>query len=260
MLAVISPAKTLDYESSCPPHRPSRPQFLDEAAELIAVLRKKTRPQLQSLMKISENLASLNFERYKSWSPPFAEDNARAALLAFKGDVYTGFDLQSYGREDFAFAQKHLRILSGLYGVLRPMDLMQPYRLEMGTPLKTDRGENLYEFWGDRITRALNSAFKGSGSDALVNLASKEYFSAVRPDKLKGEVITPVFKEKKNDDYRVVALYAKKARGAMCDFMIRNRVTAPAGLRDFDVGGYRYNPKLSDGNNWVFTRDKVPRA
>ena len=260
MLAVISPAKTLDYESDCPPHNPTQPAFLDEASELIGVLRKKSRPQLRTLMGISENLADENFQRYKSWSRPFDEDNARAALLAFKGDVYTGFDLGSYGKRDFNFAQKHLRILSGLYGVLRPLDLMQPYRLEMGTKLKTKGGSNLYEFWGEQIAENIQNALGSSGSNTLVNLASKEYFSSIRRDSLETTIITPDFKDKKGDGYRIISFWAKKARGSMCEFMIRNRITEAEGLKDFAVDGYRFNSKLSKGNNWIFTRDKAPNA
>lgn len=260
MLAVISPAKTLDYESDCPSHRSTQPEFLDEAEELIGVLKKKSRPQLRDLMSISENLADENYARYKSWSRPFDEDNARAALLAFKGDVYTGFDLSSYGKTDFSFAQKHLRILSGLYGVLRPLDLMQPYRLEMGTKLKTSEGDDLYEFWGEKIAKNIQKGLKASGSKALVNLASKEYFKSIQKDALDAEIFTPDFKDKKNGEYRIVSFWAKKARGAMCEFMIRNRVEDPEGLKDFTTDGYRFNKKLSEGNNWIFTRDKAPNA
>jgi len=260
MLAVISPAKTLDFESSLPAHEPTQPQFLDDAAELISVLRKRTRPQLRELMDISEDLADLNFRRYREWAPPFDEDNARAALLAFKGDVYTGFELDSYGPDDFRFAQDHLRILSGLYGVLRPLDLIQPYRLEMGTKLRTDRGKDLYEFWGDRITKALDEACSESGSKRLVNLASNEYFSAVQPHRLGTEIVTPQFKDLKKGVYKVISFYAKRARGMMCDFMVRHRVDDPEGLKGFDGGGYRFNGELSEGNQWVFTRDEAPAS
>ncbi len=256
MLAVISPAKTLDFETTCPPHQVSQPQFMDEAETLISVLKKQSRPQLQELMGISEKLADLNFQRFKEWSRPFTEDNARAALLAFKGDVYTGFSLNQYGLEDFQFVQKHLRILSGLYGVLRPMDLIQPYRLEMGSKLKTSRGANLYEFWGKQITDSINSAFRASGSKTLINLASQEYFSSIQVDKLEGEIITPIFKDRKNGDYKIISFYAKKARGMMCDFMTLERITEPSGLKDFKNGGYSFNISLSEGSSWVFTREE----
>ncbi len=211
-------------------------------------------------MGISETLADENYSRYQAWSRPFDEDNARAALLAFKGDVYTDFDLNSYGKRDFSFAQKHLRILSGLYGVLRPLDLMQPYRLEMGTKLKTNRGTNLYEFWGPLISENLQGALQNSGSNTLVNLASKEYFSSIRKDVLDAEIVTPEFKDRKGDSYRIISFWAKRARGAMCEFMIRNRIVDPEGLKDFAGNGYRFNKRLSKGSNWIFTRDKVPNA
>ncbi|MEC5128262.1 peroxide stress protein YaaA [Verrucomicrobiales bacterium BCK34] len=260
MLAVISPAKTLDYESTLPSLRPTQPRLLDQSEALIKVLRKLSSSDLQALMGISEKLGDLNAERNQSWSVPFSSDNARAALFAFKGDVYTGFTLDEYASEDFSFAQKHLRILSGLYGVLRPLDLMQPYRLEMGTALQTSKGKNLYEFWGDQITKELNAAFKASGSNTLVNLASKEYFSAVTPGELKGDVITPNFKDLKNGSYKIISFYAKKARGMMCDYMIRNRIGNPEELKGFDRDGYSFNPTLSKGNDWIFTRDVVPSA
>lgn len=260
MLAVISPAKTLDFESPCPAHTATQPQFLEDASILIEVLRKKSRPQLRDLMGISEKLADLNYTRYREWSTPFTDDNARAALLAFKGDVYTGFELEDYSKSDFQFAQKHLRILSGLYGSLRPLDLIQPYRLEMGTQLKTPRGKNLYEFWGDTITKELKEALKKSASGTLINLASNEYFSSVDVSSLPGKIITPQFKDLKNGTYKFISFYGKKARGMMCEFMIRNRVTEPAGLKKFKMEGYRYNAKLSSGDNWVFTRDTPPNA
>ncbi|MDF1816602.1 MAG: peroxide stress protein YaaA [Verrucomicrobiales bacterium] len=260
MLAVISPAKTLDYESACPPHNPTQPEFLDDSEELIAVLRKKTRPQLADLMSISEKLADLNFTRYKEWHRPFNEDNARAALLAFKGDVYTGFTLNTYGKRDFNFAQDHLRILSGLYGVLRPMDLMQPYRLEMGTKLKNPRGKDLYEFWDRKITDAIDEAVQKSGSDQLINLASNEYFSAIKKSALKSHIITPVFKDLKNEKYKIISFYAKKARGMMCDYMIKNRLKNPEELKKFNTAGYTYNKDMSDNVSWVFTRDEPPKA
>lgn len=260
MLAVISPAKTLDYESTLPSLRPTQPKLLGQAEALVKVLRKLSSSDLQALMSISEKLGDLNAERYQSWSIPFSNDNARAALFAFKGDVYTGFSLDEYASSDITFAQKHLRILSGLYGVLRPLDLMQPYRLEMGTSLETSAGKNLYEFWGNQITSELNAAFKASGSTSLVNLASKEYFSSVIQGQLKGEVITPNFKDLKNGSYKIISFYAKKARGMMCDYMIRNQIKEPEGLKGFDREGYSFNSKLSTGNDWIFTRDEVPSA
>ena len=195
MLAVISPAKTLDFESDCPSYRATQPAFMEESSELVALMRKKSRPQLREMMGISEKLSDLNHARFKEWSSPFNEDNARGALFAFKGDVYTGFQLESYATAEFQYAQKHLRILSGLYGLLRPLDLIQAYRLEMGSSLKTPKGKSLYDFWGIKLTEALNKAVKTSGSSVLVNLASNEYFSAVKTKELKAEVVTPQFKD-----------------------------------------------------------------
>lgn len=255
MLSVISPAKTLDFESPCPPHRATGADYLDASGELIAVLRKMTRGQLQELMGISAPLAEVNFRRFKEWKRPFTEDNARAALFAFKGDVYTGLTLDSYSRADLQFAQSHLRILSGLYGLLRPLDLILPYRLEMGTPLKTPRGKNLYEFWGNILTDGLNKSLLKSGSEVLVNLASLEYFGSIDPRAIQGRIITPQFKDSKNGTYKIISFFAKKARGMMCDFVIKNRIEEPEALKSFDSGGYQFNPALSDTSTWVFTRD-----
>lgn len=261
MLALLSPAKTLDFESTVSVPRPSQPAFLDRSEELVETLRKKSRPQLRELMSISEKLADENFQRFREWKRPFSEDNARAALLAFKGDVYTGFELDQYSADDFRYAQKHLMILSGLYGILRPLDLMQPYRLEMGTALKTAKGSSLYEFWGDQLTRGVNAACRKSGSSVLVNLASKEYFSALQEDQLSADrLITPQFKDLKNGTYKFLSYYGKKARGMMADFIVRERVETAADLRKFREAGYRYNKDLSDGDDWVFTRDEVPKA
>lgn len=254
MLAVISPAKTLDYESPCPAHRPTTASFLDDADELITVLRRKSKAELRELMDISPALAELNHARYREWALPFSEDSARAAIFAFKGDVYTGFDLANYTKSDLQFAQKHLRILSGLYGVLRPLDLMLPYRLEMGTALKTKRGKNLYEFWGDRISENLNAALGKSGKNTLVNLASQEYFASVRPEQIRARIVTPVFKEWKSDRYRIVSFFAKKARGLMCDYLVRHRLEDPEDLKSFDSEGYRHHPDGSDANTWLFVR------
>lgn len=227
---------------------------------MIEVLRKKTRPQLRELMSVSENLADQNYQRYRDWSRPFNDYNARAALLAFKGEVYTGFDLDQYGKEDFQFAQKHLRILSGLYGILRPLDLIQPYRLEMGTSLKTKKGKDLYTYWDTQLKDSVESAMKKTGSEVVINLASNEYFDAVKPKHLNGRIITPHFKDKKDGTYRFITFYGKKARGMMCDFMIRNRITDPEELKTFDREGYLFNSTMSEGDKWVFTRDNPPSA
>ena len=262
MLAVISPAKTLDFESATPPHRPTQPGRLSESAELIAALRGKSRPELEALMNISPGLADLNWQRYRDWrlapdGKSLPSDEARAALFAFKGDVYTGFSLESYRADDFRFAQRHLRILSGLYGLLRPLDLILPYRLEMGTALATGRGRNLYEFWGERITVDLNASLAKSGDRTLVNLASQEYFKAVQPDRIEGRIVTPHFREWRGGKYRIISFSAKKARGLMSDFLIRRRLEDPEDLKQFDLDGYRYRPELGDESNWHFTRGEA---
>jgi len=254
MLSVISPAKTLDFESACPSHKASECAYLESAADLIAVLREKSRTELAELMDISPALADLNYRRYHEWSLPLTEDNSRAAIFAFKGDVYTGLTLDTYSGADLRYAQKHLRILSGLYGLLRPLDLMFPYRLEMGTALKTKRAKNLYEFWGDRLTDGVNAALAKSGSEVLVNLASQEYFKAVPTEGIMGRIVTPHFKEKKNGDYKIVSFFAKKARGMMVDYIIKNEINDPEPMKSFDTDGYRFNPALGDADNWVFTR------
>ncbi|SDK40659.1 peroxide stress protein YaaA [Microbulbifer yueqingensis] len=257
MLIVISPAKTLDYESEIPELDTTQPEFLKDAAALVQELRELGPQDISSLMKISDKLGVLNYDRFQQWKRPFTAKNARPALLAFKGDVYTGLEAETMGKRDFSYAQKHLRMLSGLYGLLRPLDLMQPYRLEMGTKFANARGKNLYEFWGERITEALNDQLKSLKSRELVNLASNEYFKAVKPKQLDAEVITPHFRDLKNGEYKMISFFAKKARGMMSRWAIDNRVKKAVELKDFDVAGYTYNAGLSDGNDWVFTRDEA---
>lgn len=252
MLLVLSPSKTLNYSTHSPLFAATTPELLEESKKLVKILRRYDADQLSDLMGISEKLALLNVERFHQFSLPFTPANARPALLAFKGDVYAPMKVERYGKEDFAYAQKHVRILSGLYGVLRPLDLMQPYRLEMGTPLKTSAGRDLYEFWGDRITDSLNDALGRDGT--LINLASAEYFKAVRPRKLKGRLVHIVFKEKHKGGLKIIGLFAKKARGMMADHIIRHRLTGAEGLKDFREGGYRFTPSLSDSKSWVFVR------
>jgi cytoplasmic iron level regulating protein YaaA (DUF328/UPF0246 family) len=254
MLIVVSPAKTLDYASPLPTGEYTEPELLEHSAQLISRLRDLSELDLVELMHVSKKIAELNFERYRAWHLPFTPENARQAMFAFKGDVYNGLDAYSLDAGGIAFAQDHLRMLSGLYGVLRPLDLMQPYRLEMGTRLSTSRGGNLYEFWGNIITDKLNEQLPASGSDVLVNLASTEYFKAVRPKRLAGRIVTPMFKEYKNGQYKILGVYAKRARGLMTRFIIDNRITDPLDLQAFDREGYAFNPALSDGDNWVFTR------
>ena len=257
MLAVISPAKTLDFDTPPLTGAYSNPDFLDHSQLLINKLRRLSGKKLISLMSISRDLASLNSQRYQDWNAPFTRENAKPALMAFKGDVYTGFDLEAFKEADFAYAQDHLRILSGLYGLLRPLDLIQPYRLEMGTRLPTRRGKDLYRFWGSIPTKALNEALEKAASDVLVNLASNEYFGAVKNKELKARIVTPIFKDLNGGEYKVISFFAKKARGAMSDFMIRNRIEDPKGLQDFTGLGYQFDSNSSNEEQWVFTRDQA---
>ncbi len=254
MLVVISPAKNLDYESPLPTKKKSQPQFIKEAEELVKGLKKLAPQDLGKLMSISDKLAVENYDRYKTWKTPLTPENARQAILAFKGDVYLGLDAYNFSADDFSFAQSHLRILSGLYGVLKPLDLMAAYRLEMGTAWENKKGKNLYEFWGEKITDALNKQLKKNKSEVLVNLASNEYFKSVKTAELDAEIITPVFKEYKNGSYKVLSFFAKKARGQMCAYIIKKRIEKVADIKKFKEDGYRFNSELSKGNTWVFTR------
>jgi cytoplasmic iron level regulating protein YaaA (DUF328/UPF0246 family) len=257
MLVVVSPAKNLDYETAPITHVHSQPELLTEAEKLIKVCKKLTPADLSSLMHISDKLAGLNVARFSSWSKPFTTDNAKQAVLAFNGDVYSGLDASSFSEADFDYAQSNLRILSGLYGLLKPLDLMQPYRLEMGTKLSNARGNNLYEFWGDRITAKLNTVLSEQADPILVNLASNEYFKSVKKKQLKGQLIEPVFKDQKNGQYKVISFFAKKARGLMTRFIIQNKVTTVAELIKFDGGGYQYHVAFSTPHQPVFTRDEA---
>lgn len=260
MLMVISPAKKLDFDAPNKVRSFSDSEFLDDAEVLIKQLRELSPPQVSELMKISDQLGDLNFGRYLNWDKNFSLDNAKQALLAFRGDVYVGIDADTLSGYDLKWAQNRLRILSGLYGVLRPLDLIKPYRLEMGTRFATDKGKDLYAFWGSKITDALNSALDKQSAPVLVNLASTEYFKAVQSDKLRAEVITPVFKDWKGDKYKVLSFYAKKARGMMVAYAIRNRIDKDVEqLKQFDSEGYRYNAAMSSATEWVFTRDQ-PKA
>ena len=255
MLTVISPAKTLDYDTPPVTERFTLPQYLDDSQELIVQLRELSPAQISELMHLSDKLAGLNAARFGSWTPDFTPANAKQALLAFKGDVYTGLDAQSLGEDDFSYAQGHLRMLSGLYGLLRPLDLMQPYRLEMGTKLANARGKDLYAFWGTRISEWLNQALADQGDDVLLNLASNEYFSAVKRGALKARVINVDFKDFKNGQYKIISFYAKKARGMMSRFVIEQRINDPEQLKQFDVQGYYYSAEQSKADHLVFLRD-----
>ncbi|MFP4023261.1 MAG: peroxide stress protein YaaA [Thiohalospira sp.] len=254
MIIIISPAKTLDYKNKVQTNKYSQPKFLKESQELVNEFKKFSHKELSQLMDINPDLAQLNYERYFQWGLPFNLSNAKQALLAFKGQVFVGLDAKSLSENDLLFAQDHLRILSGLYGVLRPLDLMQPYRLEMGTSLKNSKGENLYKFWDSKITDFLNHELSHQKNQVLVNLASNEYFKAVVPKKIKGKIITPVFKEAKGNNFKVIAVYSKTARGLMSRFIIKNRIEDPEQLKAFDSEGYLFNEELSTSNEWVFTR------
>lgn len=253
MLMVISPAKTLDYESPLATESHSQPDFLEDACELVDQLKTLEPHQISNLMHVSDKLGQLNADRYQTWHTPFSPANARQAILAFKGDVYTGLAAENFNESDFEFAQKHLRMLSGLYGVLKPLDLMQPYRLEMGTRFENSRGKDLYAFWGDRITDELNRLLSADDG-VLVNLASNEYFKSVRKKTLNGRLVTPQFKDWKNGQYKMISFYAKKARGLMCRFAIENRITQANDLKGFDLEGYRFCTEQSDQDNWTFLR------
>ncbi len=256
MIIVVSPAKSLDYESPLPTKRATEPRLLDEAADLVGVMATKTPDDLRDLMSISPDLAELNVERFHDWSLPFTPANARPAVFAFDGDVYQGLDAYTFDGRDLTEAQKTLRMLSGLYGVLRPLDLMQPYRLEMGTRLATDRGKNLYDYWGDTIADVLAKDLADSpGPDVLVNLASIEYFKSVRTDRIPGDVVAPVFLDAKGSaEPKVVSFWAKRARGTMARWLVTNRVRTRRALREFDADGYRYDAARSTDDEPVFVR------
>ena len=256
MLMVISPAKTLDFDSPLATTKNSQPRFLDQSQQLINELQKLAPHDISNLMSVSDKIGTLNFDRFQAWQLPFDQDNARAAVLAFKGDVYTGMQAESFNAGDFTFAQKHLRILSGLYGLLRPLDLMQPYRLEMGTKFANKSAKNLYEFWDNKITDVLNQDIKKSGNKVLVNLASNEYFKSVQLKQLDADMVTPVFKDFKNGKYKIISFYAKKARGMMAAYIIKNKITKADDLKSFNVDGYNFNSEMTVGTDWVFTREE----
>jgi len=250
MLLVISPAKTLDY--SHPEYSAhTQPDFTSEVKDLVGVLRKKSATQISKLMHLSDSLSILNEERYQTFTETFSPDNSKQAILAFKGEVYAKMEADNFTAEDLEFAQQHLRILSGLYGLLKPLDLIQPYRLEMGTKLKTKKGDTLYDYWGTKISKALNAAGEGK---TLVNLASQEYFKAVDKKTLKLPVITIHFKEHREGNYQVVGFFAKQARGLMTRYAIQNRITDPEQLKVFREDGYEFADTLSSAQDWVFVR------
>lgn len=261
MLAVLSPAKALDFESPLVTRKFTEPVMMDEARQLAAIMRRKSPDDLSEMMEISSGLADLNHERFQDWSPPFTADNARPAVLAFNGDTYIGLDAPaSFDERDFTHAQKVLRILSGLHGVLRPLDLIQPYRLEMGSRLEHGRGEDLYSFWGDKVTDQLNRDLaKSPGSPVLVNLASAEYFAVVQPERVDGKVVTPKFLDAKGDgEFKMVTFFAKRARGAMASWIIRDRIKSASSLIEFGDDGYEYAPERSSDDEPVFLRRVNP--
>ncbi|MEN8661551.1 MAG: peroxide stress protein YaaA [Lentimonas sp.] len=254
MLILLSPAKSLDYEAPLLTKKASQPRLAAHSAELISELKALSPKAVGALMSISPKLAELNHARFQNYQPTFTAANSRQAILAFTGDVYQGMDLAEWSVDDLAAAQKQIRILSGLYGVLRPLDRMQPYRLEMGTKFQNARGSNLYQFWSSIITKLLNKDLQASGSDLVVNLASNEYFSSIKPKELNGQLITPVFKDEKNGTYKIISFYAKKARGMMANFIVRNQVRSIEGLQAFNGSGYRFDTEASEGNKLVFLR------
>jgi len=256
MLIVISPAKKLDMTSLDSGFPAQEPELLSDSHELMNVLRDKDAFEVAELMKLSMKLADLNVARFQDWQTPFHEGNAKQALWAFQGDVYQTLDTRTLSTDDIQFSQQHLRILSGLYGLLRPMDWMQAYRLEMGTRLQNTRGKDLYMFWGNIITENINQALQAQGDDVLINLASQEYFKSIRPQSLGGKIVTPVFKEWKNGQYKIIGIHAKRARGLMTRFIIQNQLQTADELKAFDVQGYQWNDELSQDNTLVFTRQQ----
>ena len=258
MLTVLSPAKTLDYETAPITQSATLPRFMDQSALLVEDARGLDPDDIRALMGVSEQIAHLNHERFMNWQSESTSDNAKQAVLAFKGDVYTGLQAETLSEDDLDFAQTRLRILSGLYGLLRPLDLMQPYRLEMGLKFANQRGKNLYEFWGEQLTDTLNADLVSAKTDVLINLASNEYFKAIKPRLLNADIITPQFKDLKNGQYKMISFFAKKARGVMARYIIDNRITEPEALKSFSEAGYYYSDAQSQGDQWVFLRDEVP--
>lgn len=254
MLVILSPSKTLDFKAPASGDY-TMPECLEDTKLLIHECKKLSKADIQQLMGVSEKLAELNYNRFQSFKTPFNLDNAKQAVFAFKGDVYDGLAVENFNEQDISYAQDHLRILSGLYGLLKPLDLIQPYRLEMGRKLKNQKGKNLYNFWNEKITSLLNNTLKAKGDNLLVNLASNEYYNAVNENDIEGEIITPNFKVNKNGQYKVIGLLAKRARGLMAQYIVKNRITEINQLKDFNEDGYNYNAEMSNGNNMIFTRE-----
>lgn len=254
MLTIISPAKTLDFKSHLACTEFTQSSYLDESQELIEQLRRLSPTQLAQLMGVSDALSQLNAARFAQWQRPFTLANARQALFAFKGDVYIGLAAETLSPKDLAFAQKHLLILSGLYGILRPLDLIQPYRLEMSTPLTNARGKDLYAFWGSQLTEALNRQLEATNAACLIHLASHEYYKVIQAKKIIRPIITPVFKDEKKGQLKVISFFAKKARGLMAAYCIKHQLKEPEALKDFAEAGYQFNQHSSTKTEWVFSR------
>ncbi len=258
MLVLVSPAKKLDFESGTSSATHTQPDFLKQTTKLVNAAKKLSRAKLAQTMRLSDSLAELNYRRFKDFKTPFDLSNAKQAALVFNGDTYVGLEASSLSDDDMAYAQDHLRILSGLYGMLRPLDLIQPYRLEMGARFQPGKKANLYDFWDGTISAAINDALADQNDKTVVNCASNEYFKAVKPKLLGGNIITPVFKEIKDGQARTLGMFAKRARGMMARHIIKNRIDQPEGIKDFTSGDYEYRPNLSTATQWIFTRDQPP--
>jgi len=254
MIVILSPAKRLNFQEPNRAGRHTIPTYIEESEILVDRLKKLSAKKLQKLMDINNNLAETNYDRYQNWSPVFNEDVAKPAILAFRGDVFLGMDPQSYGKEDFDFAQDHVRILSGLHGILKPLDLIRPYRLEMGTQLKIGKSKDLYAFWKDKITRDITNSTAFQQDHTIINIASKEYFGAVDSASIRGRIIEPSFKEYKNGSYRPIHIFMKKARGMMTSYIVKNKIREPEEIKLFNWEGYEYNDQLTKGDQWVYTR------
>ncbi len=254
MLTIISPAKSLEMESVVESPTQSFPELLNKSEKIAQALKKKTPKKLAALMDISPKLAQLNFDRYQQWHTPYAAEESKQAIFAFSGEVYSGIDVQNFTEDELLYTQEHLRILSGLYGLLRPMDLILAYRLEMGTKLSIAKHKTLYSFWGDLLTKTINQYMADTEQTILINLASNEYFKSLNTKKLNARLITPIFKDHKNGTYKVLSFFAKKARGLMTQYLMKNRISSPEDIKHFDMDGYFYNDRLSEGDELVFTR------
>jgi cytoplasmic iron level regulating protein YaaA (DUF328/UPF0246 family) len=252
MIFIISPAKSLNFDAEINSQNYSLPEFLDESKILINDLKKLSAAEIGGLMKISPALSKLNYQRFQDFQIPFTPKNSKPAIYVFNGDVYDAIEPQNYNPAQLEFAQNHLRILSGLYGILKPLDLMQAYRLEMGTKFKNPRGKNLYEFWAEKISIALNRELENQPEKIILNLASEEYFSAINPAKINGQIIDIVFKQKHGNDYKIIGLWAKKARGLMADFIIKNQITKSSDIKNFNLNGYKFNSQNSHETSWQF--------